>query len=47
MLSSEVRTDPDLTQRDVQWGRGEAFEHAMLGKLNLSPSTNDERTSYP
>lgn len=45
MLSSEVRTDPDLTQRDVQWGRGEAFEHAMLGKLYLA--SNDSGLSNP
>ena len=39
MLFQKVRTRPDLTQGDVQWGRGETFEHAMLGKLYLHPTT--------
>lgn len=36
MLLSQVRTRPDLTQGDVQRG---TFEHAMLGKLYLHPTT--------
>lgn len=36
MLPQWVRTRPDLTQGDVQRG---TFEHAMLGKLYLHPTT--------
>ena len=48
MLSSKVRTDPDLTRRDVQWGRGGAFKHAMLGKAVPDVLTsNDGGLSNP